>query len=269
MKISIITPLLNSRPWIRECVESVARQSVKDCEHLVIDGGSSDGTINELERLAREHPHLRWHSSIDRGQSDAMNFGFLASTGSIIGFLNADDYFADNALASVLEALASNPEADIVVGNLVIINNEGSMLLRSSIRMIDLLFYQSYKWPLNPSCYFYRRQVQHVVGPFPIDEHFVMDYWFLLRAFRDFKSVRIDTVLGSFRIHDHNKSQLERNIGNRLESRKREFLLERKSLPWRLLWQLLNAVLTSKVMMLRLLRYSKRSLLEILSYAWR
>jgi hypothetical protein len=173
------------------------------------------------------------------------------------------------ALASVLEALASNPEADLVVGNLVIINNEGSMLLRSSIRMIDLLFYQSYKWPLNPSCYFYRRQVQHGVGPFPIDEHFVMDYWFLLRAFRDFRRVKIDKLLGYFRSHDSNKSRIERSIGDRLGTRRREFLLERESLPWRLLWQFLSAVLTSKVMMLRLLRYSKRSLVEMLPHSWR
>ncbi|MCT0226508.1 glycosyltransferase family 2 protein [Synechococcus sp. CS-1328] len=263
MKVSIITPSLNSRLWIRECVESVARQSVKDCEHLVIDGGSSDGTINELEELAREHPRLRWHSSVDRGQSDAMNLGFLASTGLIIGFLNSDDYLADNALTSVLEAFESNPKADIVVGNLIIINNEGATLLRSSIRMIDLLLYQSYKWPLNPSCYFYRRQVQHAVGSFPVDEHFVMDYWFLLHAFRDFRRVKIDKLLGYFRTHDHNKSRIENTIRSRLESRRREFLVERESLAWRLLWQFWNAVLASKLMMLRLLRYSKRSLTKI------
>jgi glycosyltransferase involved in cell wall biosynthesis len=269
MKISIITPSLNARPWIRACVESVARQGVEDCEHIVIDGGSSDGTIDELEKLSLEHPQLRWYSSKDRGQSDAMNFGFLESNGSIIGFLNSDDYFADGALTSVLESFASSPYADIVVGNLAIINNEDEMLLRSSIRMIDLLCYQSFRWPLNPACYFYRRRVQDALGPSPIDEHFVMDYWFLLRAFRDFRRVKIDRLLGYFRCHDRNKSRIERSISDRLEARRREFLLERESLLWRLLWQFLSAIWASKAMMFRLLRYCKGSLLKLSAYSWR
>ncbi|MCP9927910.1 glycosyltransferase family 2 protein [Cyanobium sp. CH-040] len=265
MKISIITPSLNAKPWIRACVESVAMQNVPDLEHIVIDGGSSDGTLDELSKLALEYPHLSWQSSKDKGQSDAMNLGFSDSTGLIIGFLNSDDFLADRALPSVLETFESNPDVDIVVGNLAIVNGEDEILLQSSVRMIDLLFCQSFKWPLNPSCYFYKRQVQEALGPFPIDEHFVMDYWFLLRPYRDFRRIRIDRLLGYFRCHDHNKSRVDRSIRDRLESRRREFLLERESLRWLLLWRLLSTASAAKAATLRLLYYCKESLASMSS----
>ena len=99
MKISIITVCLNAEKTIVDCLRSIALQTYKDYEHLVIDGGSTDRTVE----LVKQHsPKSKIYIGDDRGLYDAMNIGMIHSTGAIIGILNADDYFYDNdALSAV------------------------------------------------------------------------------------------------------------------------------------------------------------------------
>ena len=87
MRLSIITPTLNRAHFLEEAIESVRAQDFPDCEHLIVDGGSTDGT---LEMLAR-HPHLRVVSEPDRGLYDALNKGLRLGSGEIVGLLNSDD----------------------------------------------------------------------------------------------------------------------------------------------------------------------------------
>jgi glycosyltransferase involved in cell wall biosynthesis len=87
--ISVITPVLDGERFIEDAIRSVLRQEYKRFEHVVVDGGSTDGTVEILKR----YPHLRWVSEPDRGQSDAMNKGFDLSSGEVVVYLNADDYF--------------------------------------------------------------------------------------------------------------------------------------------------------------------------------
>jgi glycosyltransferase involved in cell wall biosynthesis len=91
--ISVITPCLNSVAFIERCVENVAAQGCAEVEHIVMDGGSTDGTVEMLRTLAARHSHLRWVSEKDAGQSAAMNKGVAMAGGALVGFLNADDYY--------------------------------------------------------------------------------------------------------------------------------------------------------------------------------
>jgi glycosyltransferase involved in cell wall biosynthesis len=127
MRISIVTPVLNGMPWLPEAVESVARQrSDVDVEHLIRDGGSTDGSREWLTT----HEDLGYLATFDRdrGQTDALIAGFAAATGDLFGWLNADDLLEPGALRRVAEAFEANPDAVIVSGGCLLIDRNGAVL---------------------------------------------------------------------------------------------------------------------------------------------
>src|SRR5215472_1653392 len=91
--LSIITPVYNGEKFISGCIESVAAQKLAGVEHIIVDGRSSDRTMDIVRDKARVYPHLRWISEPDRGQSDALNKGIDMARAEYIGILNADDFY--------------------------------------------------------------------------------------------------------------------------------------------------------------------------------
>lgn len=205
LKISILTPSFNSAVFIEKAIHSVIDQGYENFEHIIVDGGSNDGTVEILGK----YPHLMWVSEPDKGQSDAMNKAFLMSTGDVIVYLNADDWFCPGAFNAVAEAFKSNSKADIVTGKLLYTIKNGE--LRECIYTTDIkkaigIFDITYFFPWNPVAYFYKRKVQEEIGLFPVQEHYAMDFWFMLRAFGNFKAFRSDTIFGVFNSHGANKT---------------------------------------------------------------
>ncbi len=181
-------------------------QDDPDFEHIIVDGGSHDATVEIL----RKYPHLQWISEPDQGQCDAMNKAFSMSRGEFVTYLNADDWFEPGAFAHVRRVLIENRDADIVVGNLYVksADSEQVRMVSPAKNYREILQPFRYDFPLNPVSYFYRRAVQNRVGPFPLNLHFTMDYWFLLRAFMLFRVCCTDLVLGTFFLTGANKSLL-------------------------------------------------------------
>src|SRR5580658_7829936 len=107
-RISIVTPSFNSAPTIRETIESVSRQKYPNLEHIVVDGGSKDATLD----IVREYPHILWTSEKDEGHYDAMNKGIARSTGDIVAILNSDDCYREGALHLIAEAFQKHPDWD-------------------------------------------------------------------------------------------------------------------------------------------------------------
>jgi len=124
--LSIVTPALNSVRTIRETLESVARQDYPHVEHLVVDGGSTDGTLEILSSW----PRLRWISERDEGHYHAMNKGILMAGGEAVGILNADDCYCDGILAKVAAALEAHPEWDAVFGDFIFVDGAGREIYR-------------------------------------------------------------------------------------------------------------------------------------------
>jgi glycosyltransferase involved in cell wall biosynthesis len=205
LKISVLTPSYNSALYLERAINSVLNQNYDNWEHVIYDADSKDGTKEILEK----HKHLIWVSEPDKGQSDAMNKAFNKSTGDIIVYLNADDYFEPNAFSSIIETFNEFGDVDVVVGKMYtcLSVEDKTYVTDASIAINDFLrFWKPEAFPNNPVCYFYKRKVQDTVGDFPQNNHYVMDYWFLLRAAIQFKFIKIDAILGTFVIGDDNKS---------------------------------------------------------------
>jgi glycosyltransferase involved in cell wall biosynthesis len=126
MKLSIITPTLNSIHTIRETLESVARHDHPDVEHIVLDGGSTDGTLD----IVRQFPRIRLISEKDEGHYHAMNKGIQMATGEAIAILNADDCYCAGILAKIAAALEAHPDWDAVFGDIIFVDGEGNEIFR-------------------------------------------------------------------------------------------------------------------------------------------
>jgi glycosyltransferase involved in cell wall biosynthesis len=121
--VSILTPSFQQGRFLPDCLLSVARQTYPRVEHVVYDGGSSDGSVDVL---AAAGDAVRWKSEPDSGQSDAVNKAFAASSGEIVGWINSDDgLFATDTLERVVSAFAQHPDAAVVYGDAALVDETG------------------------------------------------------------------------------------------------------------------------------------------------
>lgn len=211
MKISLVTPCYNSAATIDETIRSVLDQEGVDFEYAVMDGGSTDGTVDIIRKY---EPRLAWWASErDRGQVDALNKSFPRLTGDVIGFLNADDALLPGALRAVHDAFAARPDADLVQGGIEWIDFEGRPLgshcgdIGSLGDILDIyrVWWGGRQW-VQPEV-FYRRALQERVGAFDERYDLAFDFDFWVRCFRAGARVaRIGTPLVRFRRHDGQKS---------------------------------------------------------------
>lgn len=208
MKLSVITPCKNAGSTLERAIQSVLSQSVLSVEHIVVDGGSHDGTIEILKKYS----HLRWISETDRGQVHAMNKGFAMATGDIIVYLNADDYFAPKAFTTAMSAFT--PAVDMVMGN-VAVRKEVDGLIHGGLSTPRYDFnsvlrhWESHAFCVNPVGYFYRRKVQEAI-PFEEKYDAKMDLAFLLEVARQgFLIKKIDAILGVFEFAENTRTAQE------------------------------------------------------------
>jgi len=196
LKISVLTPSYNSGKYLERAIESVLKQNYPNVEHIVADACSTDNTLDVLKK----YPHIKWVSEKDKGQSDAMNKSFLMSSGDIISYLNADDYYEADVFHTVNDFFQENNTVDFLVGDLVeVIENDASIHpMIFAVEYKKILLHFKYGFPFNPVAYFYKRKVQEDVGLFPIDEHYAMDYWFLLEAWRTASVTKMNKLFGVF-----------------------------------------------------------------------
>jgi glycosyltransferase involved in cell wall biosynthesis len=209
-RISIITPSLNQGRFLREALESVRTQHSVDVEHLVLDGGSTDSSVDLLKSLSArsDWPHLRWVSGPDGGQSDALNRGFAQATGDIVGWLNADDRYRPDCFRRILEAFEAHPEADAIYGDFAMLDEQGAV--QSIRREIDFNAFVllHHRFSCIPTCStFFRRRIFAEGHRLKTELHYAMDYEFFLRL--DAAGYRIrhtPGLLADFRVHSASKS---------------------------------------------------------------
>ena len=208
-KISIITPSYNQAPFIERTIKSVLDQNYPDLEYLVIDGRSTDGTVDILRRY--EH-RLKWISEKDEGQADAINKGSNSSTGDIIAYLNSDDVYEQGALLRVAEYFAAHPKAMWLTGKCRIID-EHDRAIRGMITAYKNFLLRHYSYgmllvtnPISQPATFWRRGLVQEFGLFDKNEHLVMDYEYWLRIGRRYHPAILDGYLARFRVHGRAKT---------------------------------------------------------------
>ena len=201
--ISVITPVYQGENFIECCIKTVIDQGCSHVEHIIVDGGSHDRTVQIIRRYVGEYPHIRWISEKDKGQSDAMNKGISMANGKILGILNVDDFYEPNVLNRVSEIFANLPEPSLVVGNCNVWDEKGNLILVNrpkNLKLTDLLLGMKVNnFPLNPSAYFYHASLHREIGLYELDDHYSMDLDFLLRAVQAANVKYIDENWGNFR----------------------------------------------------------------------
>lgn len=202
MKISVLTPSFNAGKYLERAIESVLQQGYSNFEHIVVDGLSTDNSVQVLQ----QYKHVKWVSEKDKGQSDAMNKAFQMATGDIILYLNADDDFEPGWFNYIGDFFKNNPDVDMLVGNLLTSSDKGLKLSSPSTSLYEVLDYRKFNFPLNPVSYAYKPGLQKKIGPFPLDNHYTMDYWFLLRAYRIGRIKKVERTGGKFYFDGNNKS---------------------------------------------------------------
>lgn len=208
MKISIVTPSLNQGLFVEEAILSVVNQGYEDYEHIIVDGGSQDNTLDILKKYSFTNKKIQWISEPDRGQSDALNKGFRMATGNIIGWLNADDRYLPGCFDVLIDFFHNNPEVDVVYGDYRFIDEKGEVIrCRKEIDFdISILKYLHVLYIPSTATFFRRRIVDE--GNFLREDfHYAMDYEFFLRlALKGYKFMHIPKYFSDFRWHRESKS---------------------------------------------------------------
>jgi Glycosyl transferase family 2 len=201
--IALVTPSYNQGRFIQATIDSMLAQSYPNLSYLVMDGGSSDDTPR---LLAAYGGRVAWRSERDRGQADAINKGFAAISGEIMGWLNSDDLVLPGTLAYVGRFFRDHPEIDVVYGHRIIIDGEGREIGRwvlpghdpAALALTDYIPQETMFW---------RAAVWRKIGPLDAGFHYAMDWDFLLRAERaGFRFRRLPRFLGCFRAHGEQKT---------------------------------------------------------------
>ena len=197
---TIVTPCLNAATTIGRAIESVGAQGFEGVQHIVVDGGSEDGTQDVVARF----PEVTLISEPDDGLSDAVNKGFSRATGEIVGWLNADDWYLEGAFDAVAAAAEAGPRVEWFTGRCPIVDGSGKPT-RALVTSYKNALLSRYSLPLYltqnfvscPST-FVRREALGSVGPLRLDYRYSMDYDLFLRLARRGDPVVIDRDLAVF-----------------------------------------------------------------------
>lgn len=199
LPIAIITPSYNQGPYLETTIQSVLAQHYPGLEYLVIDGGSTDGTLAILRRYENR---LQWLSEPDTGQANAINKGFRRSSGQIIGWLNSDDIYLPGALARVGEFFQQHPAIDVLYGDFWWIDEQGRKLLARREIPFDaniLLYGLNY---IGQPTVFFRRQIFDRAGYLDESLHYGLDWEYWLRiAQHGGKFAHLPHFLAATRLH--------------------------------------------------------------------
>ncbi len=203
-RVSLVTPSYNAAPYLRAAIDSVLAQDYLDIEYLVMDGGSTDGTLELLRGYGEK---VRWISEKDQGQADAIARGFEQTTGAILGWLNADDVLKPGAVRTAVDTFLANPGTALIYGNADFIDVAGRTLGACTVvepySLHRLIHYGDYI--IQPAAFFLSKAYEAVGG---LDKtlNWAMDWDLWIRLAQGYDVVYIEKQLASYRWLGSNKT---------------------------------------------------------------
>ncbi len=197
---SVITPSFNQAAFIEQTIASVLQQKDQAFEHIVIDGGSKDGTVEILKKF----PHLSWVSEPDRGQAHALNKGLARAAGKIIAWINSDDWYEPGAFSAVANFFNEHPDAKIVMGDCNLVDERGNKTghIVNAARGFNELkkYWKGKSIPTQPALFFWRELIEEC-GPADESLFYAMDYDLWMRFARKHRFHRLERTLANYRFH--------------------------------------------------------------------
>lgn len=187
--ISIITATFNSAKTLKDTIQSVLRQTNKDFEYLIIDGGSTDETIDIVKSYESEFSgRLKWVSEKDQGIYDAMNKGIKMASGDVVGILNSDDYFTSDDILQTVDNAFKSHEIDAIYGDIrfIRVGNPQKCVRYYSSRMFRPFWLRFGFMPAHPSFYC-KREIFDKAGLYSLDYKIGADYEMMVRLFKRHK----------------------------------------------------------------------------------
>jgi glycosyltransferase involved in cell wall biosynthesis len=202
--VSIVTPSFNQARYLEETICSVLGQTYPHIEYLVIDGGSSDGSVEIIQRYAE---HLAgWVSERDQGQTDAINKGFARARGDILAWLNSDDTYLPHAVGEAVAYLQAHPEAGMVYGDANLVDEAGQVIGRFPAAQTDYRRLRRGYVHIPQQAAFFRASLWRQVGPLDPTFYFAMDYDLWVRLARLAPLHYLPRLWANFRLHQSGKS---------------------------------------------------------------
>lgn len=199
-QVSIITPCLNRVRFISDAIESVLTQDYPRIDHIVMDGASTDGTLDVLRRY---DGRIRWYSEPDAGQSNCLNKLLRLVEGDIVGWMNSDDFYYPGAIRRAVEILEADSTLDAIYGRCMSVDIDGRPIRMHQGKPFSvkrLIWYDSSYIP--PQALFFRRSLIKRVGDFDETLKYALDYDWLIRLGKTSRVLHVPELFGAFRRHD-------------------------------------------------------------------
>ena len=200
IRFSIVTISYNQAPFLRGAIESVLDQGYPDLEYILVDPGSTDGSRDIIEDYRDRAARIIYRA--DRGAAEGLNNGFAQVTGDVLGFLNSDDVLLPGALQRVARAFAENPDVDLVMGHIWIIDGEGKRTRKAYTDPFDLKAFAHGACTICQQATFFRAKAFRDAGGFNVARRVAWDGDLFLDMLQNSaRHMIVDSFLGEFRIH--------------------------------------------------------------------
>jgi len=196
-KISIITPSFNQKKWIEETIRSVLLQNYPNLEYFIIDGGSTDGSVEIIKKYS---PWLSgWITQKDKGQSDAINKGLRMVSGDIIAWINSDDYYLPGAFLKIAGSFSKYSSAGLIFGRAVNIDEHSRPMGLMKTGTYSFKNQLTQRMVIAQQAAFWKKEVSMAVGEVREDLHYAMDFEYWIRIGRKYPIVQIQDTIACYR----------------------------------------------------------------------
>ncbi|HUF00225.1 MAG TPA: glycosyltransferase family 2 protein [Anaerolineales bacterium] len=196
--VSIITPSYNQAPYLEQTIQSVLEQDYPRIEYMVVDGGSTDNSVEVIRRYADRLAY--WISEKDSGQAEAINKGLKRANGQILAWLNSDDYYMLNAVSVAVRCFDLNPDVVMVYADMLAIDGDGqtiNVMKYKQLSLEDLLCFQIIGQP----SVFFRRAALEKTGLLDSTFHFMLDHHLWIRLAQQGRILHVPQIWSAARYH--------------------------------------------------------------------
>ncbi|MFY8109827.1 MAG: glycosyltransferase family 2 protein [Bacteroidia bacterium] len=221
--VSIITPSFQQAQWLESCINSVLNQTYENIEYIIIDGGSTDGSKEIIEKYSDRLSF--WQSKKDNGQANAINIGYKKAKGEIIAYLNADDLLEPWAVETIIRVFEVNKEFAVIYGKCKTIDENNNLIKEAEgqqLRFDALLAEGMLPGMYQPACFFNKTYLD---PEFMVDESYqnAFDYELILNLSSQKTILFVNKDIAAYRIHNNSKSNL-----NKIEAYKEKLSIQEK-----------------------------------------